>query len=79
LTYANRLATLPGMDSTNVRPALLTARETAEILGCSVFTIARLAQRGDLRTALKGDGVRGARWFDPADIDAFKQQREPVQ
>lgn len=57
---------------------LIKATEAAELLGCSKFNIARLAQLGSLPTARKEPGKRGARWFNRADVEAFKAQRETV-
>ena len=57
---------------------LIKATEAAEVLGCSKFNVARLAQVGLLPTARKDAGKRGARWFNRADVEAYKQQRETV-
>ncbi len=57
---------------------LIKATEAAELLGCSKFNIARLAQVGLLPTARKDAGVRGARWFNRADVEAFKASKETV-
>ncbi len=50
---------------------LLTAREAAELLNVSVFQVARLAQRGDLPTAMQAPGKRGARFFLRVDVEAL--------
>lgn len=49
----------------------MTAREAAELLNVSVFHIARLAKSGDLPTAMKAPGKRGARFFLLADVEAL--------
>ena len=59
----------------NASPPLVTTREAAEILGVSVFQVARLAQRGELRTAVQAPGKRGARFFDRADVETFIASR----
>jgi hypothetical protein len=51
---------------------LVTAQQAADILGVSVFTVARLAQTGELATAIKAPGTRGARFFDLAAVNALK-------
>lgn len=55
---------------------LLTAREVAEVLGESVSTITRLAQTGDLKTAAKAPGLRGARLFRRADVERLAAKRQ---
>lgn len=52
-------------------PELINTREAAELLGVSVFQVARLAQRGDLPTAIKAPGKRGARFFHRTDVEAL--------
>lgn len=60
------------MDKTD----LLTARETAAHLGLTVSQVGRLAARGELGTAIKAPGLRGARLFDPAEVDRFADERK---
>lgn len=55
---------------------LIKATEAAELLGCSKFNIARLAQLGTLPTAKKDAGERGARWFNRADVETLKRHRK---
>jgi excisionase family DNA binding protein len=50
---------------------LMTTREAAEVLGVSVFQIARLARRGELEAAMQAPGRSGARFFTRAALDAF--------
>ena len=56
-------------------PDLVTTHEAAEILGVSVFQIARLAQRGDLVPSVQAPGKRGARFFDRAAVQALAAER----
>lgn len=42
---------------------LLTTKEAADLLGVSVATINRWADKGDLTVAAKAPGLRGARLF----------------
>ena len=50
---------------------LLTTAEAAERLGTTVPTLNRWAAEGKIPTARKLPGLRGARLFLPADLDAF--------
>lgn len=50
---------------------LLSTRAAADIVGCSVATISRYARLGDLPTAEKDPGLRGARWFRRSDVRAL--------
>lgn len=50
---------------------LITAREAVEILGCSMSTLHRWADTGQLATAKKLPGVRGARLFLRSDVENF--------
>lgn len=58
----------------NASPELVTTREAADILGVSVFQVARLAQRGELIPAVQAPGKRGARFFDRATVESFAKQ-----
>lgn len=57
----------------NVSPLseLVPTREAADLLGVSVFQIARLVQRGELEPAMQAPGRNGARFFTRATLDAF--------
>jgi excisionase family DNA binding protein len=59
----------------NASPTLVTTREAAELLGVSVFQVARLAQRGELVPAVQAPGKRGARFFDRSAVEAFIASR----
>lgn len=50
-------------------PDLLTTREAAEILGCSVSQAHRLADLGELPIAHKVPGLRGPRLFRRTDVE----------
>lgn len=50
---------------------LISAQQVAERCGVTVFTVAKWARSGKLRTAYKFDGRTGPRLFDPADVDAI--------
>ena len=50
---------------------LLTTAEVAARLGVDVRTVARWVNAGRLRPAVQGPGLRGARLFDPAEVDRF--------
>lgn len=54
---------------------LMTAAEVAERLGVSIKTVARMANAGTLPTAVKAPGLRGARLFDPNDVEAVAAER----
>ena len=54
---------------------LLKTTEVADLLGCTVYNVSRLAQIGQLPVARKDAGVRGARWFNRSDVEAFKATR----
>lgn len=50
---------------------LLTTAEAARKLGVSTATVNRRVRLGDLTPALQFPGIRGARLYAPADIDAL--------
>ena len=50
---------------------LLTTMQAAERVGVSVPTINRWARQGRIAPVFKAPGLRGARLYDPADIDAL--------
>ena len=54
---------------------LMTAAAAAARLGVDVRTVARLANAGILPVAVKAPGLRGARLFDPADVDRVAAER----
>ena len=56
------------MTNASPTPDLVTTKEAAEILGVSVFQVARLVARGDLTAAVQAPGKRGARFFRRADV-----------
>lgn len=47
---------------------LMTAVETAELLGINRKTVLRMVQRGELTPATKGTGIRGAYFFDRSEV-----------
>lgn len=49
---------------------LVTTAEAAAILGCSVATVNRWAAEGRLTAAVQFPGVRGARLYVRADVEA---------
>ena len=54
---------------------LLTTRQAAAILGCSVATVHRLEAEGDLPAAHKVDGLRGPKLFARTDVEALAASR----
>jgi len=54
----------------------MSTREAAERLGVARTTITRMIERGDLAPVLQGPGIRGAQFFDPADVEALAVARE---
>lgn len=52
---------------------LLTTKEVADALGVSHQTIARWVDTGRLTPTLRGPGLRGAMFFNPADVAALKE------
>lgn len=52
---------------------LLTSRQVAERLGTTVTTVNRWVKSERLTPALEVPGYRGARLFDPASIEAFRE------
>lgn len=50
---------------------LATTAEVAELLGVSVATVNRRADKGLLPVVAKAPGVRGARLFDRAAVEAL--------
>ncbi|MBW8171822.1 helix-turn-helix domain-containing protein [Ornithinimicrobium sp. Arc0846-15] len=64
------------MHSSGTRNAFsfLNTAQVAERLGRSTWTINRWAEGGRLPTAAKAPGLRGARLFDPADVQALADE-----
>lgn len=54
----------------------MSTREAAELLGVSRTTIRHMIERGDLAPVLQGPGIRGAQFFDRADVEALAAARE---
>lgn len=50
---------------------LVSTKEASEISGRSVATINRWVREGRLTPVAEGDGPRGARFFNRADIEAM--------
>lgn len=50
--------------------------EVAERLGKSVATITRYVKAGRISPVIKGEGLRGAMWFNPDDIERLKSELE---
>ena len=50
---------------------LLTTTQAAERLQVSVPTLNRWVRQGRIAPAVQAPGVRGARLYDPADVDAL--------
>lgn len=55
---------------------LLTSPEVAARLRCSVRTVHRLVESGDLTPAQKLPGPNGAFLFDQTAIEAYQDRRE---
>lgn len=47
---------------------LLTTAQVAVKLGVTPRTVARMVERGELTPVTQAPGLRGARFFDPADL-----------
>jgi len=54
---------------------LVSTSEAADILGCSVGTVNRLAAADRLPIAKQIDGIRGARFYWRADVEALRDER----
>ena len=50
---------------------LLTSQQAAERLGRSVSSLHRYVELGRLVPAIAAPGIRGAKFFRPADVDAL--------
>lgn len=53
---------------------LITTAEAAKLSGWSVTTLNRKAASGDLPVAFKGEGKRGLRLFNRADVERIAKQ-----
>lgn len=56
-------------------PELMTAQDAAGFLDVSVVTIARLARSGELQSAHKLPGLRGARLFHRDEVTRVAAER----
>ena len=54
---------------------LVDAKEAAHLLGVTVRTVHRLCDAGELDEAVKGNGVRGPRFFRRRDVQKLAQKR----
>ena len=54
---------------------MLTTSEAAKALGVEVSTVARWANEGTLPIAFKAPGIRGAMFFDPAEVERVRMER----
>ena len=55
---------------------LLSTRDIAERKGVAPTTVARWVNAGRLTPVLRLPGIRGAMFFDPADVDALDAKPE---
>lgn len=55
----------------NESPDLIPTAEAAVLLGVSVWTLHRWVEAGRLSEAAKLPGIRGARLFNRADVEAL--------
>ena len=53
----------------------ITSRQAAELAGTTVTTINRWVVAGRLTPVIEVPGYRGARLFDPADVEALRVER----
>lgn len=56
--------------------SLLTVRQVAAQIDCSIRTVHRLVDSGSLTPAIKLPGSTGAYLFRPADVAALQQTRK---
>lgn len=61
---------------TAMRKSVLTSKQAADLLGCSVSTISRMVADGRLTPVLRIEGLRGPMFFDADDIAAAAGQQE---
>lgn len=57
---------------------LLNTKQAAEIIGESVSTVTRLANKGKLRVHVKVPGLRGAMLFRRSDVERLAAKRQKV-
>lgn len=63
------------MHCTRVLPDdLLSSRDAATLLGRTVSSVHRYVDLGQLSPALQADGLRGAKFFHRADVEALAAQ-----
>ena len=53
----------------------LTTAAAAEVLGVTVSTVNRMAERGELKPLIKFPGKTGARMFDPDEVERLLEAR----
>lgn len=70
LTSLRRSARLLYMD----QPDLVSTSEAKDIIGCSIATVNRHAAAGRLPIAKQIDGIRGARLYHRADVEALRDE-----
>lgn len=56
--------------------SLLTTSDVAKILGNTPREISRAVRRGDIEPHFKAPGLRGAMFFDPAEVEHYRAMRE---
>jgi excisionase family DNA binding protein len=54
---------------------LITTKEAAGLLSVNGSTVNRWAEGGKLRPVAKGEGSRGPRFFNRADVEALRTER----
>lgn len=54
---------------------LVTTAEAADLLGVSIKTVLRIAERGELPVAVRVPGLRGPRMYRLADVQALAERR----
>ena len=57
-----------------MQTTLFTTAQAAERLGISVPTLNRWVRHGRVQPAIEGPGLRGARFFDPSDVDTLLKE-----
>lgn len=53
---------------------LMTSAETCESLGIDRSTLSRWVAAGRIAPAMKGNGIRGPFYFDPAEVERVRQE-----
>lgn len=54
---------------------LVPTSEAADIIGCHIATVRRLAERGELRIAMKAPGRNGTYFFKARDVERIAAKR----